>query len=1112
MQLKRNSNKDNSGGSFLSPVKISLIFGVVGILWIAVSDRMALLLFEGTSIINQVQTFKGWLFVLVTTLLIYVLTTRHQFTLNRMYRHSREIFSQANVGLAEIDAHGWLSVNAEFLNLLRLNESELKDASLIDFIHPDDQEEFRFSVNQYLNGAETSTYDKKVCFIDKDKQIRWFRISLKRIVNRYTGRESVLVAAVDITDQELNQQYTGLQLKINESLEPAGSLEQAVQDMMRAICQNANWNIAEAWISTSVGTLEWYTAYTDSKNDFGSFIENTRSVQFSFGQGLPGATWKAAKPQWIEDIAHDVHFSRSEEAAKLNLKEALSVPLKLNEDIHLVLVFYRTIHNRNDSHLLQFFKRSAMDIAIKLESKREYELRLKSEARLLYALKSANMATWEYNFDDKKFHHSQNFNRLYGLKKGSLFWDFQTMLDQIHPEDRGEVERQYKQSLTYGAGLNVECRLNRNLDTPRWLWIKAEVFPSAYDKDKNGRISGIVMDISHRKQTEQRLTDYRDRLEKAQEIAKLGYWEYHIEEDKLHWTSMVFEIFGMNKKDMQPSLQQFLEMVHPDDRQMLIDKQNQAIDSGENMENVYRLEKPDGTIGYYRERGEVTKWDQHKPLIFSGTVLDITQLKKTQFNLQEQRNLNESILQTADIGIAVFNSNEQVVRSNRYFNKLFEFSPQQELSPNLSDLFGKESHKVKRLIHRPWKYRRDEQPQEIQVKKANSETFIDTLVSVNLLHSPNEKSDNTEKYNFVVTLLDISELKESQRRLARSEAGYRMIFQQNPQPLWIYDIQTLKFVEVNDATVLKYGYTRDDFDKMTIKDIRPSEDIPAFMDMLNRNVDDESHSGEWIHVRKNGERMNVQVQSAKIEYLGRPMRLVMAIDVTEQKRAEEREFNSLLEGGDRERRRIASELHDGLGQYLTAAQLKLSVVRKQIAKLDETKQQQFSSGMELLKQALDESRTIAHNLMPRSIEDYGLQLALESLASTYRKTQKLEFNLVQQYDESKLGKQQLINIYRITQEAVQNAVKHGEATEITLQLLMEHEYLFYTFEDNGSGFDVSNVETESTGLGLHNMQMRAKSMSAELFWDSAPSYGTTISIKIPLLPIMSKNHIEGEKE
>jgi PAS domain S-box-containing protein len=122
--------------------------------------------------------------------------------------------------------------------------------------------------------------------------------------------------------------------------------------------------------------------------------------------------------------------------------------------------------------------------------------------------------------------------------------------------------------------------------------------------------------------------------------------------------------------------------------------------------------------------------------------------------------------------------------------------------------------------------------------------------------------------------------------LRESEQRHRLLFDVNPEPAWVFDLETLRFLTVNAAAVRKYGYTPTEFQDMTIRDIRPPEDVPRLMKAVSRIGIDFAGGGVWRHRTKDGTLLEVEVISHTLAYRGRPAQLVLAHDVTERRRAE----------------------------------------------------------------------------------------------------------------------------------------------------------------------------------------------------------------------------------
>src|SRR6266849_1303747 len=139
----------------------------------------------------------------------------------------------------------------------------------------------------------------------------------------------------------------------------------------------------------------------------------------------------------------------------------------------------------------------------------------------------------------------------------------------------------------------------------------------------------------------------------------------------------------------------------------------------------------------------------------------------------------------------------------------------------------------------------------------------------------------------VVVFHDITERKRAEEALRQSEGRYHLLFDSNPHPVWVYDLKTLAILDVNHSAVRTYGYSREEFLSLTIKDIRPPEDVPALMESAAKASPEIENAGIWKHRKKDGTLIDVEITSHPLIYGGGDARLVVATDITMRKRAEE---------------------------------------------------------------------------------------------------------------------------------------------------------------------------------------------------------------------------------
>lgn len=215
------------------------------------------------------------------------------------------------------------------------------------------------------------------------------------------------------------------------------------------------------------------------------------------------------------------------------------------------------------------------------------------------------------------------------------------------------------------------------------------------------------------------------------------------------------------------------------------------------------------------------------------------------------------------------------------------------------------------------------------------------------------------------------------------------------------------------------------------------------------------------------------------------------------KGAEQKIIATIMDTEDQERRRISKEIHDSLGQTLSAIALNMDMVDKEIELLSEKQQERFKKVAALVNEAVIESRNIAHNLMPSTLNDFGYRLAVENMLDSLEGATNTQFKFYTNYETGKLDQAIELGLYRITQEAVNNSIKHSKAKSVTIQLMHYPDMLILTVEDDGEGFSLKNTD-EISRFGLNSMENRARSLNAEFSIDSEPGKGTVVTLQMHL--------------
>jgi two-component system NarL family sensor kinase len=203
---------------------------------------------------------------------------------------------------------------------------------------------------------------------------------------------------------------------------------------------------------------------------------------------------------------------------------------------------------------------------------------------------------------------------------------------------------------------------------------------------------------------------------------------------------------------------------------------------------------------------------------------------------------------------------------------------------------------------------------------------------------------------------------------------------------------------------------------------------------------------------------------------------------------------AVLMGEEKERGRISRDLHDGLGGILSAVKLGLSGIRNSNS-LPADMNEKLDLALNQLNASISELRSIAQNLMPEALTNFGLKDALNDFCTHLGSNNQVEISFLF-YGESIRFDQSVENaLFRIAQEALNNSLKHSNATKIIVQLIQDESWVNLTVQDNGQGFDLEQVRDKKSG-GLRNMRARAEIFDGRFHIDSKPGEGTEIIVDL----------------
>ena len=359
---------------------------------------------------------------------------------------------------------------------------------------------------------------------------------------------------------------------------------------------------------------------------------------------------------------------------------------------------------------------------------------------------------------------------------------------------------------------------------------------------------------------------------------------------------------------------------------------------------------------------------------------------------------------------------------------------------------------------------------------------------------------------------EVNERKRAEEVLGESEEQYRLLVQNLPAIVYRgFKDWTVQFFDEKVGHLT--GYSSEEFNSKGLKwsDIIVEEDFEtAKQDFIKALKTNRSYVREYRVRTKAGDALWIQDRGQIIFNQDNEIEYVSGVffDITNRKETEgklltyQQQLRSLASeltlSEERERRRLASNLHDSTIQLLAISKMKLGVLQSSAPSA--TLAEELGGIHELVGQALEQTRTLTFELSPPELHDFGLEVALERLTRRMEKLHSIRFECVDVDQPTELDEDLKILLFRATQELLLNAVKHAQAQNIRVSLGSEDKQLLIKVEDDGVGFDVLQEEHHLTapgGFGLFSISERLRHVGGSLEIDSARGQGTRVTLTVP---------------
>lgn len=651
----------------------------------------------------------------------------------------------------------------------------------------------------------------------------------------------------DVTKRRNQELQAALLTSVSMLFNEATALQPLLEKLLQHLVDYGHFKLAEVWLIGADKNKISLASHLEPTPEMAAFYHDTRHIKsFVKGEGLPGATWKTTQIQFWDGLDEREDFLRHDAAKEARLKKAYAIPLISGKETIGALLLGLCAGEKADANLITVF--SAFSTHFGAEIKRK---QLEQELNQVFISAPDILCIIGTDYHFKRVNPAMSTLLEYTEEEILS----KTLGDFLHPDELEASRARMQSFIGQKQTLYFENRFVTRSGRVIWLsW-------TASNSAEEGLIFAVGKDITDKKRL-------KTLLDKVTSLAQVGGWEIDVTKGTMYWSKITRRIHEV-APDYEPNTQTGISFYREGhDRETIVRSIDAAINEGAAIDIELQIVTAKGNTRWVRVVGEPEFVDGKCQRVY-GSFQDIDARVRAEIIAKtalEERNI---ILESIGDAFFAVDKNWVVNYWNNMAEKVLGKPKSEMLNQNLWQVFADSIDSAS--------YQ--------QYHKA-----IDTGCAVHFedYYPPLKKWYEISAYPSInglsVYFKDITTRKITDSLLMDSEKRYSELFQLSPLPKWVFDLDTLKFLDVNNEAIQHYGYSYEEFLSMTIKDIRPPEDIPALDVILDEynNTAQFNAAGSIRHKKKNGEIILVDIKSSDINYKGRNARMIVANDITDR--------------------------------------------------------------------------------------------------------------------------------------------------------------------------------------------------------------------------------------